>query len=108
MKLKSISSSITATAVLNLKEQPAKIYIHGSVLTEREDDKVKFEIAEFQGINPTILLCDLHVISGKLPMKVSPKLFNGEYDDSHALDIKEVTIRKEGEDDYTIPLHTIG
>ena len=69
--------------MVNLKEEPDGLYVHGSIMVNRKDDKVKVTKAVPQGINPAILLLDVEVIEGSGPMKCIPRHFtyeeHGEY-----------------------------
>ncbi|MEI8202530.1 MAG: hypothetical protein WCH34_05930 [Bacteroidota bacterium] len=67
--------NITANAILNLKEEPATLYVHGSIMTYHGDDKVVIKKAVPQGINPKILLLKLTIKEGAGPMKGTPKAF---------------------------------
>ena len=85
--------NITANAIMNLKENPPTLYVHGSIMVYREDDKVSITKAEPQGINPFILILDLKVINGTGPMKGIPRAFHYINSEEIAKTFKQVTIR---------------
>lgn len=85
--------NITANAILNLKEQSPTLYVHGSIMTYRMDDKVIITKASPQGINPSILVLDLKVIEGNGPRKGTPKSFAFETSGAPAQQYNQVTTR---------------
>lgn len=95
-----------ATAILNLKEQPNTLTVSGSVPTPHEKDTVHLEVAEPQGINPTILLLNLVVNVVPGPMKMTEKTFSSTYTDNVSR-YKEVQINYEGRS-VTIPVEILG
>ena len=85
--------NIAANAIINLKENPNTLYVHGSIMTYHIDDKVKITKAEPQGINPEILVLDLKIIQGNGPMKGNPKSFVYKNSEQIANTYSQVTIR---------------
>jgi len=85
--------NITANAIMNLKESPQTLYVHGSIMTYRSDDKIRISKAKPQGINSSILVLDLKIIEGKGPMKGTPKAFNYQNSSKDARLYKQATIR---------------
>jgi hypothetical protein len=100
--------NISASALLNLKEQPNSLTIHGSVMVFRADDKVTFERAVPQGINPTILLMDLTIVDGTGPMKGTPTHFHYTSTDADVATFKEVQIRCKDEETVKVTVVTLG
>lgn len=100
--------NITANAILNLKEQPASLNVHGSIMTYAMDDVVKITKADIGGINTSILLLDLEVISGTGPMKGMPKPFHFETTDNDASQYSQVTIRYSNDASLTINIEVFG
>lgn len=100
--------NITANAILNLKEQPQTLYVHGSIMTYRSDDRIEISVATPQGINPSILVLDLKVVSGSGPMKGTPKPFNFELSDSTAKSYSQVTIRYSEDASITVNVEVFG
>lgn len=100
--------NITANAILNLKEQPASLNIHGSIMTYRADDTIELNIAEPQGINPAILVLDLVVNSGSGPMKGTAKHFNYELSNGSAKKYSQVTIRYSEDASITVNVEIFG
>lgn len=68
-------SLITAVAILNLKEQPNKLVVSGSVVTYNAEDKVELEFADPQGVVDTTLLLNVLVTNIEGHKKGSPKPF---------------------------------
>ncbi len=85
--------NIAANAIMNLKENPITLYVHGSIMTYHIDDKVKITKAEPQGIIPEILILNLKVIQGNGPMKGTPKSFVYKNSEQIANTYNQVTIR---------------
>lgn len=100
--------NITANAILNLKEQPAILYVHGSIMTYRADDLVELSVATPQGIIPSILLLDLVVKSGSGPMKGTPKPFKFELSNDSAKNYSQVTIRYSEDASVTVNIEVFG
>lgn len=84
--------NISANAILNLKEVPASLFVHGSIMTFRPDDTIELTKSIPQGFNPSILLLDLKIIEGTGPMKGTPKQFVFETSDEEAKKYSQVTI----------------
>ena len=100
--------NITANAILNLKEDPASLYVHGSIMTYRSDDEITISVANTQGINPSILVLDLSINSGNGPMKGSPKPFNYELSGESAKKYSQVTIRYSEDASITVNVEVFG
>ena len=100
--------NITANAIMNLKEVPQTLYVHGSIMTYRANDKVTIIKAEPQGTNPSILVLDLKVIEGTGPMKGTPKGFIYEDSTEEAKKFTQVTIRYENNASLTIDVEVFG
>jgi hypothetical protein len=100
--------NITANAILNLKEQPASLYVHGSIMTYRADDTIEIAVTSPQGISPSILVLDLIVKSGNGPMKGTPKPFNYELSDDSAKNYSQVTIRYSEDASVTLNIEVFG
>lgn len=73
--------NITVNAFLNSKEVPPTLYVHGSVITYRADDKVTVTKADPQGHNHTILLLNVTVTEGTGLRKGTPKHLSYESND---------------------------
>ena len=100
--------NITANAIMNLKESPQTLYVHGSIMTYRSDDKISISKAEPQGINPSILVLDLKVIEGTGPMKGTPKAFNYENSEEISKGYSQVTLRYSLDASLTINIEILG
>jgi hypothetical protein len=100
--------NITANAMINLKEQPTTLYVHGSIMTYSANDKVVVTKANPQGINTSILVLDLEVISVPGPMKGTPKPFTYENSTPEATNYSQVTIRYSSEASITINVEIFG
>lgn len=100
--------NITVNAILNLKEQPETLYVHGSIMTYRSDDIVEIIVASSPGINPSILVLDLKVQPGNGPMKGTPKAFNYQLQDDSAMNFSQVTIRYSDEAAVTVNVEIFG
>ncbi|MDH5380302.1 MAG: hypothetical protein OEW75_05605 [Cyclobacteriaceae bacterium] len=100
--------NITANAILNLKEQPQTLYVHGSIMTYRADDTVAINISFPQGINTSILVLDLNVQAGSGPMKGTPKPFNFQLSDESAKNYSQVTIRYSEDASITLNVEIFG
>jgi hypothetical protein len=68
-------NNFSLNAVANLKEQPNRLTVHGSVLVYTAETDVQIEKAEVQGINPNILLLNLIITKKEGPMKGVPLHF---------------------------------
>lgn len=100
--------NITANAILNLKEQPVALYVHGSIMTYRTDDIIEIKVASPQGVNPSILVLDLIVKSGSGSMKGTPKAFNYELSGDFAKKYSQVTIRYSEDASITVNVEVFG
>jgi hypothetical protein len=94
--------NLAVNALLNLKEKPAKLYVHGSVMTYRETDQVKLVKAVPQGINPAILLLNLEIKEGQGPLKPTPKHVVAEFSDNQVSGYNQVQVICGSEDACTI------
>lgn len=94
--------------MINLKEQPATLYVHGSIMTYSANDKVVVKKSTPQGINPSILVLDLEVISEPGPMKGTPKPFMYENSEANAISYSQVTIRYSSEASLTVNIEIFG
>lgn len=100
--------NISANAILNLKEVPVTLHVHGSIMTYRDDDKIVIKKASSPGINSSILLLDLTIVSGKRPMKGTPKHFVYETHDKKAKTYNQVIIRYSHEASLTVNVAVVG
>ncbi len=100
--------NITANAILNLKEQPATLFVHGSIMTYRGDDVIQVSVATPQGINGSILILDLVITSGNGPMKGTPKPFSFELTGDTAKNYSQVTIRYSQDASLTVNVEVFG
>ncbi|RLD36527.1 MAG: hypothetical protein DRJ10_01910 [Bacteroidetes bacterium] len=100
--------NITANAILNLKEQPQSLYVHGSIMVYRMDDTIKISKVSPQGINPSILVLDLEIVNGSGPMKGVPKLFHYEDSSELATSYNQVTIRYAKDASITVNIEIAG
>lgn len=94
--------NISANALMNLKEVPQTLYVHGSIMTYHADDKISIEKANPQGINPSILILDLAITQRIGPMKGTPKAFKYESSEEIAKSYTQVTIRYSDEETLTV------
>ena len=101
-------TNITANALLNLKEEPASLTVHGSIITYRADDKVAVVKANPQGFVEEVLVLDLTVLEGSGPMKGTPKPFFYVNDDPNASTFSKVTIRYGEGQELTIDVESVG
>ncbi|MDW7693114.1 hypothetical protein R9C00_09700 [Flammeovirgaceae bacterium SG7u.111] len=100
--------NITANAILNLKEKPATLYVHGSIMTYRTDDIVEISVVTPQGINSSILVLELIIKSGNGPMKGTPKPFHFELSNDSAKNYSQVTIRYSEDASVTVNVEIFG
>jgi hypothetical protein len=100
--------NITANAIMNLKETPQTLYVHGSIMTYRADDKVTITKAYPQGIISSILILELKVIEGKGPMKGTPKAFHYENSDEIAKTYSQVSLLYGIEPSLTVNIEILG
>lgn len=103
-----MSRIIELFATLNLKEHPGgSLSVNGKVQVFREDDKVVIAVAEPQGTNHTILVMDLLINEGKLPMKGIEVPFFFELKDGIEL-FNQVTVREEDGNSKTVYIKVLG
>lgn len=100
--------NISANAILNLKEVPTSLFVHGSIMTFRSDDLIEITKAESQGINESILILNLLVIEGNEPMKETPKHFSFQTKSEEAKKYNQVTIRYSEDKPLTINIEIAG
>jgi hypothetical protein len=100
--------NITVNANLNLKEQPQTLYVHGSIMTYSTDDVIELKKAKPQGINSSILVLDLKVISGDGPKKGIPKHFNYINSEELVKNYTQITIRYSIDSSITINIEILG
>lgn len=99
--------NISANAMLNLKEVPQKLQVHGSIMTYRPDDIISIKKAVPQGITETILILELLVKEGVEPMKGTPKPFFYESSEEIAKTYKQVMIQY-GDESITVDVQVFG
>jgi hypothetical protein len=100
--------NITANAIINLKEQPQTLNVHGSIMTYRPDDLIEITKAKSDSINPSILILDLKVIEGEKPMKGQPKHFSYENKDAEIKNYSQVTIRYSNDASISVNIEIFG
>lgn len=100
--------NITANAIINLKEQPQTLYVHGSIMTDRSDDLIEITKANPDGINPTVLVLDIKVIEGEGPMKGTPKHFSYQSNDEIIKNYNQVTIRYSNDASISVNIEIFG
>ena len=66
---------ISFNAILNQKEQPPTLHVHGSALVFTEESELELVKADPQGINPQILLLNLNFTFHPGPMKGTQRQF---------------------------------
>lgn len=71
---------LAVSAHINGKEQPNKLYVHGSVLVYTMGTEVDVSEAIPQGINPQILILNVAIKHVDGPMKGTCRLFYFEKD----------------------------
>ncbi|HMS86580.1 MAG TPA: hypothetical protein PKD12_23375 [Nitrospira sp.] len=71
-----VKDNLALNALVNLKEEPPGLCVHGSIIVYHNDDRVEVTKAAPQGINPAILILNVTVIEGKGPMKGTPRHFS--------------------------------
>lgn len=98
---------ITASAYINLKEQPPTLYLQGEVLTYHDDDLIEVSKADPQGINESILVVDLLVNEGIGPRKGTRKEFSFQDAEGNVRRYTQVTIRY-NEAKYDIQVDLLG
>lgn len=100
--------NVTFNAIMNLKETPQTLYVHGSIMTYRADDKVIVTKAEPQGINSSILVLDLKISEGTGPKKGTPKAFHYESSDESTNTLSQVTLRYSQDTSLTVNIEILG
>lgn len=100
--------NFAANAILNLKEHPSVLYVHGSIMTYRMDDRVVITKGNDEGFNPSILLLVLKVIDGKGPLKGTPKSFAFETSGAAVQQYNQVTIQYAAEAAFNINVEIFG
>lgn len=100
--------NISANAILNLKEKPQSLYVHGSIMTYTPGDQIEISIANPQGIISSILVLDLKIVPVPGPMKGTPKPFNFILSDSSAKNYNQVTIRYSDDASITVNVEIFG
>lgn len=79
------------------KKIPSPITVSCEVLSYSANDKVTLELAETQGINPTILIVDAKIEKIEGPMKGTYKPVSVDFEDNEVYE--KVTIRYIDEDE---------
>ncbi len=100
--------NITANAFFNMKEVPQTLYVHGSIMTYRPDDKLELVEAVPQGINQKILLLELKFTEGTGPMKGTPKAFSYQTQNAKADQYSQVTIQYDKGKTLTVDISFFG
>ena len=99
--------NITANAHYNLKEVPQKLYINGTITTDRPDDKLSLKKAIPQGINGNILILELKIIEGIAPMKGTFKPFHKKLKKGNKM-YDQVSIHYGNNESITINIEILG
>ena len=107
-KTSKIMENITANAFCNGKEVPKTLYVNGSIMTYRADDKLELVEAETQGINKHILVLELKFTEGTGPMKGTNKLFSYKTNKENTKHFKQVTIQYGNAETITIDVGILG
>ncbi|SEB22151.1 hypothetical protein [Pedobacter hartonius] len=100
-------TNLTVNALLNLKEEPASLTIHGSVMTPHSRDTASIEVAESQGINAEILLVELLVNEVPGPMKMTAKPFSKTLTEEVS-EYKQIQVLYAENESLTIDIQIIG
>lgn len=66
--------SVPANAILNLKEEPATLYVHGSVMTFNHNSTLTFH-ASLGSDDPNTLILEVQVSSGTHPTAAHPQSY---------------------------------
>ncbi|GHC01909.1 hypothetical protein [Cerasicoccus arenae] len=84
--------NLALNAIINKKEQPNHLYVHGSVMVFTEESTAKLTKAEPQGINPNVLILNLTIIAN--PGKMKGVAYPLKYDDSgdHVNEYEQVQV----------------
>lgn len=100
--------NITANAFFNGKEVPQTLYVNGSIMTYRPDDKLDLVEAESPGINKHILVLELKFTEGTGSMKGTDKPFLYKTDKENSKDYKQVTIQYGNSETITVEVEVLG
>jgi hypothetical protein len=103
-----IKENLALNALVNLKEEPPGLYVHGSIIVYRDDDKVKVTKAVPQGINPAILILDVKVMEGSRPLKGTPRHFAYEERGKHVKTYTHVSARYGDGEMQTVEVKVLG
>lgn len=103
-----IKENLALNALVNIKEEPPHLYVHGSIMVYRADDKVEVVKAAPQGINPAILILDVKVIEGSGPMKGTPFHFAYEERGDHVNTYTHVSARYGDGEMQTVEIKVFG
>ena len=68
--------NLAVSAHINGKEQPNRLYVHGSVLIFTAESEVLITEADPQGINPNILILNVSIKHAEGPMKGTCRPFD--------------------------------
>lgn len=104
----SVHENLALNALVNLKETPPSLCVHGSIIVYRADDKVDVTKAVPQGINPAILILDVKVIPGKGPMKGMPRHFSYGEQGDHVKRYTHVSVRYGDGEMQTVEVKVFG
>jgi len=100
--------NITANAIFNMKEVPATLYVHGSIMIYHSNERISIKKAIPQGTNPNILILDLKIVEGNGPMKGTTKPFHYKTIKEEAKNYSQVTIRYSMNDSITVDVEKFG
>lgn len=99
--------NLAVSAHINGKEQPNKLYVHGSVLVYTRETEVTVKEAVPQGINPHILILNVAVKHVEGPMKGTCRPFEFVKEvDGRQYD--QVTLNVEGGHGSTVVVSYMG
>lgn len=99
--------NLAVSAHINGKEQPNKLYVHGSVLVYTAESEVDVSEANPQGFNPQILILDVVVKHVDGPMKGTSRPFEFVKEvDGRQYD--QVTLNIEGGQSTTVVVSYMG
>lgn len=100
--------NMALNAIVNQKEQPHGIYVHGSVMVYTNETEASIEKTDPQGINPAILLLNLTITEKPGRMKGTPRLFFYEDHGDHVDSYTQVQVRSNKGDDCTVDVGVLG
>ena len=100
--------NLALNATVNAKEQPPKLYVHGSVMVYTNETTVEIERAEPQGTNHTILLLNLTVTFKEGPMKGTQRPFFYEEELGDMNQYKQVQVISNVDDSETVDIEILG